>query len=405
MPRVSQSPTDHPRIRGEHIGAAAHQVKITGSSPHTRGARRRRPVQDEHRGIIPAYAGSTCNVLSLGCCARDHPRIRGEHWRGPTAWGSPVGSSPHTRGAPDGFSEACSGVRIIPAYAGSTRGARDRGGPLLGSSPHTRGAPMTSMCGVGIHGIIPAYAGSTSTAQPTVPASKDHPRIRGEHGDGELAALREIGSSPHTRGARRIRMSGVGRCRIIPAYAGSTGRGGRRAGTSRDHPRIRGEHAPGYQAIERASGSSPHTRGAQWSAGRRSRACRIIPAYAGSTASGTTPRGTLRDHPRIRGEHGEAAEHRGGVGGSSPHTRGAPSSQGRQSKNGRIIPAYAGSTLSSVVASSSPADHPRIRGEHASRAFTRNMLDGSSPHTRGALRPAPRRVAPCGIIPAYAGST
>ena len=30
-----------------------------------------------------------------------------------------------------------------------------------------------------------------------------------------------------------------------------------------------------------------------------------------------------KDHPRIRGEHGAAAEHRGGIGGSSPHTRGA----------------------------------------------------------------------------------
>ena len=81
---------------------------------------------------------------------------------------------------------------------------------------------MTSMCGVGIHGIIPAYAGSTSTAQPTVPASKDHPRIRGEHGDGELAALREIGSSPHTRGARPGIPSHREGVRIIPAYAGST---------------------------------------------------------------------------------------------------------------------------------------------------------------------------------------
>ena len=181
LPRVSQSPTDHPRIRGEHIGAAAHQVKITGSSPHTRGARRRRPVQDEHRGIIPAYAGSTCNVLSLGCCARDHPRIRGEHWRGPTAWGSPVGSSPHTRGAPDGFSEACSGVRIIPAYAGSTRGARDRGGPLLGSSPHTRGAPELSLSRRHCRRIIPAYAGSTYDFDVWCWNSWDHPRIRGEH--------------------------------------------------------------------------------------------------------------------------------------------------------------------------------------------------------------------------------
>ena len=52
------------------------------------------------------------------------------------------------------------------------------------------------------------------------------------------------------------------RCRIIPAYAGSTGRIWCAAATTRDHPRIRGEHLKFMPVRAIASGSSPHTRGA-----------------------------------------------------------------------------------------------------------------------------------------------
>ena len=70
-------------------------------------------------------------------------------------------------------------------------------------------------------------------------------------------------------------------------------------------------------------GSSPHTRGAhdgvRVALGRQG----IIPAYAGSTPSGTDRAGISRDHPRIRGEHTAVDVDGGGLGGSSPHTRGA----------------------------------------------------------------------------------
>ena len=50
----------------------------------------------------------------------------------------------------------------------------------------------------------------------------------------------------------------------------------------------------------------------------------IIPAYAGSTGGYGGPLDRERDHPRIRGEH---------------YHEGAP-----EDMEGRIIPAYAGST-------------------------------------------------------------
>ena len=51
------------------------------------------------RGIIPAYAGSTVVADTLLENLKDHPRIRGEHEAEFTGIGGPSGSSPHTRGA------------------------------------------------------------------------------------------------------------------------------------------------------------------------------------------------------------------------------------------------------------------------------------------------------------------
>ena len=257
-----------------------------GSSPHTRGA----PPRRARAQLV----------------VRDHPRIRGEHVE-----------------IRRGIAVAAG---IIPAYAGST----DWYGRQLqvdgGSSPHTRGARWRSS--------------SRSSAQ------RDHPRIRGEHGH----------KVSHRRGRRGI----------IPAYAGSTltkrqqwkltqgssphTRGARRVYEvgelfERDHPRIRGEHAgavgdgggvpgiiPAYAGSTNHrqchnllyTGSSPHTRGAP-TARKLGAASRV-------------------DHPRIRGEHPRA-----GVG---------------VLERPGIIPAYAGSTESALAATSDAGDHPRIRGEH-----------------------------------------
>ena len=72
--------------------------------------------------------------------------------------------------------------------------------------------------------------------------------------------------------------------------------------------------------------------------------------------------------------------------GSSPHTRGALTPVSRCLGVLRIIPAYAGSTADVIIFRSVAADHPRIRGEHAEADGAKLEAEGSSPHTRGALR-------------------
>ena len=54
------------------------------------------------------------------------------------------------------------------------------------------------------------------------PVRPDHPRIRGEHGDGAVLDPVDEGSSPHTRGAQFFPAFFDGGDGIIPAYAGST---------------------------------------------------------------------------------------------------------------------------------------------------------------------------------------
>ncbi len=90
---------DHPRLRGEHSVTFAGCVSVPGSSPPARGAHR--PVVGDLRvrGIIPACAGSTCTMPGAKVSPTDHPRLRGEHSPGRGVPVSDSGSSPPARGA------------------------------------------------------------------------------------------------------------------------------------------------------------------------------------------------------------------------------------------------------------------------------------------------------------------
>ena len=213
----------------------------------------------------------------------------------------------------------------------------------------------------------------------------DHPRIRGEHPLAARVAWVGLGSSPHTRGAPKPAHSGDDYVRIIPAYAGSTASGKFRRRWDKDHPRIRGEHGVLAVDVDGVGGSSPHTRGA--------RTC----PYTDRICRG--------DHPRIRGEHVGNVLHIAAPAGSSPHTRGAHGFGTTLQESVGIIPAYAGSTQGWTYTSENRWDHPRIRGEHAVLAVDVDRGGGSSPHTRGARHHHRHRRPALGIIPAYAGST
>ena len=146
-----------------------------------------------------------------------------------------------------------------------------------------RGTPwIGDPSGIGT-GIIPAYAGNTSDINTCTFTGRDHPRVCGEHHWSTSWLCRRSGSSPRMRGTRCRRTVRGSRARIIPAYAGNTSLIPTESASSRDHPRVCGEHEVSFPSSSNMPGSSPRMRGT-----RRARVevpdnAGIIPAYAGNT--------------------------------------------------------------------------------------------------------------------------
>ena len=174
-------PTDHPRSRGEYQKAALNYGFADGSSPLSRGILKRGKLEAGGRRIIPALAGNTLRNRPKLLLRKDHPRSRGEYsakefycWRA-------RGSSPLSRGIHGAIETGDSTLRIIPALAGNTVVASQRG---------TR--------------------------------TQDHPRSRGEYHPPDQQASEDHGSSPLSRGIQAPRAVARRVCRIIPALAGNT---------------------------------------------------------------------------------------------------------------------------------------------------------------------------------------
>ena len=114
---------------------------------------------------------------------------------------------------------------------------------------------------------------------------------------------------------------------------------------------------------------------------------------------------TPRDHPRMCGEHASSSWQPAGITGSSPHVRGARHHSRRRLADRGIIPACAGSTEWRNSSRLPYRDHPRMCGEHAVKSNVMRCAGGSSPHVRGARRFLCQSRQVKGIIPACAGST
>ncbi len=112
---------------------------------------------------------------------------------------------------------------------------------------------------------------------------------------------------------------------------------------------------------------------------------RIIPAWAGNTLS----------RPAISSSGS----------GSSPRGRGTRSERRGGDGGRRIIPAWAGNTPETHRFDKPKTDHPRVGGEHNRRVWPSPLAAGSSPRGRGTLNQAHRASYKRRIIPAWAGNT
>ncbi len=130
---------DHPRMRGDHFLIRRPSMVFPGPPPHARGPHSVGVGPGQHIGTTPACAGTTQRTAPNPACARDHPRMRGDHGRPQRHGDHAGGPPPHARGPRPGLLRPGRRRGTTPACAGTTawRFAADEGGE--GPPPHARG--------------------------------------------------------------------------------------------------------------------------------------------------------------------------------------------------------------------------------------------------------------------------
>ena len=157
------------------------------------------------------------------------------------------------------------------------------------------------------------------------PRSTDHPRACGANYNGTYSTFDDLGSSPRMRGKLTADAGDTHSRRIIPAHAGQTDLDKFYGDVNADHPRACGANGEALHVKRRLDGSSPRMRGKLGHRHRRYGRARIIPAHAGQTPpSGLATSGTP-DHPRACGANEPALAASLACAGSSPRMRGKQS--------------------------------------------------------------------------------
>ena len=214
--------------------------------------------------------------------------------------------------------------RAHPHSRGENCGSRARASRARGSSPLTRGKRRGSAGGRHPLGLIPTHAGKTRSFVRTNSTTGAHPHSRGENAGGALKEIPADGSSPLTRGKRRVSHFCCLSVGLIPTHAGKTCSSGGSSRRRRAHPHSRGENAEGVERVRYVLG--------------------LIPTHAGKTQLTTKVLSRVWAHPHSRGENSCYLGVRVKKEGSSPLTRGKPVYQTLIGRVSGLIPTHAGKT-------------------------------------------------------------
>ena len=231
--------------------------------------------------FIPTYVGHTTSGNQPMKLAPVHPHIRGAYPPQSNTKYINNGSSPHTWGIRFPFWLLFSGQRFIPTYVG-----------------HTPVFTAAAFAGR----FIPTYVGHTGRTTENRRQIPVHPHIRGAYCPEVGDILETIGSSPHTWGILKHTCTVVYPARFIPTYVGHTNRMDAQPGCSAVHPHIRGAYSVLCAIAFAMVGSSPHTWGILFLAGKFDDFIAV--------------------HPHIRGAYTGETGRRSCAYGSSPHTWG-----------------------------------------------------------------------------------
>ena len=253
----------HPRSRGENRLIHWPTRSLVGSSPLTRGKLGQVRGRQAHQRLIPAHAGKTHGTGGSRPGAGAHPRSRGENHHGTDSRRPRRGSSPLTRGKRVAPPAPTVGPGLIPAHAGKTLKSATFARRVTGSSPLTRGKRDHLTDRNPDEGLIPAHAGKTTPPTRWGRSLPAHPRSRGENSAAFGWINNSLGSSPLTRGKREERSQSGKTWGLIPAHAGKTTPARSLSPATRAHPRSRGENGQDRARHVGCAGSSPLTRGKQ----------------------------------------------------------------------------------------------------------------------------------------------
>ena len=151
---------------------------------------------------------------------------------------------------------------------------------------------------------------------------EDHPRLRGEQPVHKQPPYCRAGSPPLARGtARSMRVPRLP-WGITPACAGNSVIQGKAYQYPGDHPRLRGEQGEGQKESPPREGSPPLARGTVPAVSIVFLRQGITPACAGNSAATCRRLSSVGDHPRLRGEQFAFRLFAGLVAGSPPLARG-----------------------------------------------------------------------------------
>ena len=172
-----------------------------------------------------------------------------------------------------------------------------------GSSPRGRGKLSQNEPGSNETRLIPAWAGKTGKAPASRRPWSAHPRVGGENIEQLGTILIPVGSSPRGRGKRLLGLPPPGLGGLIPAWAGKTSGRDVTSGHGAAHPRVGGENIRGPHPVQALRGSSPRGRGKPRADSHHLENDRLIPAWAGKTSRMDALLGSLEAHPRVGGEN------------------------------------------------------------------------------------------------------
>ena len=316
----------------------------------------------------------------------------------------------------------------------------------LGSSPRGRGKHMRDLGDRIGNRLIPAWAGKTWDLRVGGETDWAHPRVGGENSIEETTGALSAGSSPRGRGKLHDARQEGNRAGLIPAWAGKTraldaspvslaahprvggenqtrtarpsltrgssprGRGKPTvseigAGKKMAHPRVGGENLFDKTHVTSRRGSSPRGRGKRRGPPGRPEEDGLIPAWAGKTLRSRFARTSPTAHPRVGGENLHAFDEPVARSGSSPRGRGKQRGSWRNLYDARLIPAWAGKTSLRSPRTCPDRAHPRVGGENVLAISSNLSGSGSSPRGRGKRLDHVPAAAFDGLIPAWAGKT